>query len=131
MKILRLANYWRFEKLLLGVVLTGLLGSSVFTANASSLVHEVTGHSGPVSFRSASPLFRNYALTTVTGQRTASNISKQSGVKRPLTFVGPALTESNAAPETNHQLFVTTDPTFSYLSFRLLRRGGRAPPVSV
>src|ERR1043166_1876483 len=123
MKIFRFANFWRLEKLLLCVVLC----SSAFTSNASSRVHEVKVPSGSASFRSASPLVRNYALTTVNGQRTASSISKQNSVKRPPTFVGPALTESNAALETSHELFITSDRAFSYRSFRLLRPRGRAP----
>lgn len=112
------------------LLLVGLLFSSSAVFGAGNSADQREGESGPTSIRSAAALFRNYALTTLPGQRTASDLSKQNGVNRPVTHGGLAPGESGVPAATLHQLIVTTDRSALYLSFRLSRPGGRAPPAS-
>ena len=111
------------------LLLVGLFVSSSAAVGAVNLAAKGEGEAGPTSVRSATTLLRNYALTTVPGQRTASDISKQNGVKRPVTNGGLAPRESGIATAV-HQFLVTTDRSVLYLSFRSSRPGGRAPPAS-
>ena len=81
------------------------------------------------SFRSADVLYRNHALTTFPGQRVAGDISKQNRLKHSESDPGLAPREAGA-PSIIRQRLVVTDRTVLYLSFRLSRPGGRAPPAS-
>jgi hypothetical protein len=74
-------------------------------------------------------LFRNYALTTIPCQRTAGDTSKQNRVKHPVTHGGLAPREAGVPATAVHQL-LSTDRSVLYLSFRVSRPGGRAPPAS-
>ena len=111
-------------------LLAGLLFSSSVTYGARNPAGQTDGESGPTSIRSATCLFRNYALTTLPGQSTAGETSKQNRVKHLITHGGLAPRESGEPATTLHQLLVTTDRSVLYLSFRLSRPGGRAPPAS-
>jgi hypothetical protein len=115
----------RIESLLTSFLLFGLLFSSSATVGA----RRISGESGPTSIRPAATLFRNYALTTVPGQRTAADTSKQNRVKHPVTHGGLAPRASGVSATAVHQLF-STDRSVLYLSFRASRPGGRAPPAS-
>jgi len=118
----------RLESLLTSFLLGGLLFSSSATVGARNLTSRIERESGPTSIRPAATLFRNYALTTIPGQRTAGNTSKQNRVKHPVTHGGPAPRESGAPATVVHQLLIT-DRSILYLSFRVSCPGGRAPPA--
>ena len=125
---------WHVEKLLTNFLLVGLLCSSSAVVGSSSAAIGARlaanqEEAGPTSVRSAPALFRNYALTTVPGQRTAGDASKQNSVKYPVNHRGLAPRESGAPPTAVHQLLVSAERSVSYLSFRLSRPGGRAPPA--
>ena len=116
------------ESLLTSFLLVGLLFSSSVTLGAKNLASRIERESGPTSIRPAATVFRNYALTTIPGQRTAGDTSKQNRVKHPVTQ-GLALRESGVPATAVHQL-LSTDRSVLYLSFRVSRPGGRAPPAS-
>jgi hypothetical protein len=117
------------ETMLTSFLLVGLLFSSSVTGGARNLTSRMEGESGPTSIRPMATLFRNYALTTIPGQRTAGDTSKQNRVKHPLTQGGLAPRESGVPATAVHQL-LSTDRSVLYLSFRVSRPGGRAPPAS-
>ena len=119
----------RLEGFLTSFLLVGLLFSSSATVGARNLASRIEGESGPTSIRPAATLFRNYALTTIPGQRTAGDTSKQNRIKHPVTHGGLAPRESGVpAPAVHHLL--NTDRSVLYLSFRVSPPGGRAPPAS-
>lgn len=111
-------------------LLAGLLMSASVHFGAGNPAGLTDAESTPSSIRSATTLFRNYALTNLPDQRTAGDISKQNRVKHSVTHGGLAPTHSGEPAATLHQLLVTTDRSVLYLSFRLSRPGGRAPPAS-
>jgi hypothetical protein len=82
----------------------------------------------PTSMRSRECLKRNHALTTFPGQRVAADISKQNRVKHSPVYGLPPH-EFGAPAAIVRQHLITTEQLVSYLSFRLSRPGGRAPPV--
>jgi hypothetical protein len=116
------------QKLGTSFLLAGLLFSSNAIYGARNPAGETNGESEPTSVNSAATLSRNYALTTLADHRTASDTSRQNRVKHSLTHGGLAPRESRE-PATLHQLLVTTERSVLYLSFRLSRPGGRAPPT--
>lgn len=116
------------QRLWSNFLLAGLLFSSIVHFGAGNPAR-LTAESTPSSIRSATTLFRNYALTNLPDQRTAGDISKQNRVKHSVTH-GGLPTDSGKPAATLHQLLVTTDRSVLYLSFRLSRPGGRAPPAS-
>jgi hypothetical protein len=111
-------------------LLASLLFSAIVHFGSSNPAGMTDAESTPVSIRSAATLFRNYALTNFPDQRTAGDTSKQSRVKHSLTHGGLAPRDSHEPASMLHQLLVSTDQSVLYLSFRLLRPGGRAPPAS-
>src|SRR6476620_7381083 len=84
---------------------------------------------GPASFRSADILCRYHALTTLAGERVAADFSKQNRLKHSASDPGLA-PRAAGVPSITRQRLVTTDRSVLYLSFRLLRPKGRAPPAS-
>jgi hypothetical protein len=117
------------QRLWTSFLLGGLLFSSSVTFNGKNQAGETHGKSGPSAIRSTTALFRNYALNTLPDQRTAGDTSKQNRVKHSVTHGGLSPRETGD-PATLHQVLVATDRSVLYLSFRLSRPGGRAPPVS-
>jgi hypothetical protein len=112
--------------LLLGV----LLFSSSVTFGARNPAAQANGESTPASIGSAAGPLRNYALTTLPDQRTAGVTSKQNRVKHSVTHGGLTPRETGEPATTLRQLLVVTDRSVLYLSCRLSRPGGRAPPAS-
>jgi hypothetical protein len=117
------------ESLLTSFLLVGLLFSSSATLGARNPASRIERESEPTSIRPAATLFRNYALTTIPGQRTAGDTSKRNRIKHPVTQGWLAPRESGVPATAVHQL-VSTDRSVLYLSFRVSRPGGRAPPAS-
>jgi hypothetical protein len=117
------------ESILTSFLLVGLLFSSSVTLGARNLASRMERESGPTSIRPAATLFRNYALTTIPGQRTAGDTSKQNRIKHPVTHGGLAPRESGVPATAVHQL-LSTDRSVLYLCFRVSPPGGRAPPAS-
>jgi len=118
------------QRLWTSFLLAGLLFFSSATYSARNPADQTNWESKPPSVNSAATLFRNYALTTLADRRTASDTSRQNRVKHSLTHGGLAPRESGEPATTLHQLLVTTERSVLYLSFRLSRPGGRAPPAS-
>jgi len=116
-----------FQSLATSFLLVGLLSSSSTTLGAKNPASLSEVGSGPTSIRSAATPVRNYALTTLPGQRTASDASRQNHGKHSVIH-GGAPSESGPRATVVHQLLVTTDRSLLYLSFRSSRPGGRAPP---
>jgi len=117
------------HKLWSDFLLAGLLFSSIVHFGAKNPVGLTNDESTPASIRSATALFRNDVLTNLPDQRTAGDTSKQNHVKHSVTH-GPAPRGSGELAPTLHQLLITTAQAVLYLSFRLSRPGGRAPPAS-
>ena len=117
------------ESMLTSFLLVGLLFSSNVTLGAKNLARRIERESGPTSIRPVGTLFRNYALTSIPGQRTAGDTSKQNRVKHPVTHGGLAPRESGVPATAVHQL-LSTGRSVLYLSFRISPPGGRAPPAS-
>jgi hypothetical protein len=118
------------KKLLTSFLLVELLFSSTSVVGARNPANAREVESWPTSICSRATPIRNYALTTVPGQPVAGHTSRQNSVKHPVTDGGLAPRESGVPATTVHQLLVATDRSLSYLSFRLSRPGGRAPPAS-
>jgi hypothetical protein len=131
MKRYRLTTYPHIEtvleKVLASFLLVGLLFSASASGNARNRAKEEEGSS---SVRSAGSGFRDYALTSVPNQRTASHLSKKNSAKHPVNHGGLSPIESAAPAATGHEIFVATDRSVLYLSFRVSPPGGRAPPAS-
>jgi hypothetical protein len=111
--------------LLVAVLLS--LSAPVGARNPTNLIG---GEAGPTSIGAAATLFRNYALTTVKGQRIVGETSKQNSVKHLVNHVGLSPRESGLPENNVRELLVTTHRSILYLSFRSSRPGGRAPPAS-
>jgi len=106
-----------------------LLGSLLFSSTATFTANRhANTESAAASIRSALTLFRNYALTTLPDQQTGNVNSKQNRVKQSVTHGGLAPKETGEPIRTLRQL-VTTERSGLYLSCRLSRPGGRAPPA--
>ena len=120
----------RCRSLVTILLLVGLLFSSGTSRNAKIQARQKEEKPGPTSFHSATTILRNHALTSSPGQRVAGDISKQNRVKHSLTYIGLAHGEAGAPAAIVRQRLVTTDRSILYLSFRLSRPGGRAPPAS-
>ena len=119
------------QKLYTSILLGGLLFSSSASFSGKNQGRQTSDDSGPIAIRSVAPLFRNYALTTLPDQRTAADTSKQNRVKYSVSHGGVAPAAGIPPATTLRGLLVTTNRSILYLSFRLSRPGGRAPPVSV
>jgi hypothetical protein len=105
-----------------------LLGSLLFSSTATFTANRQTKTESAASIRSSLTLFRNYALTTLPDQRTAGDTSKQNRLKHSVTHGGLAPKETGEPARTLRQL-ITTERSGVYLSCRLSRPGGRAPPA--
>ena len=116
------------RRLCISFLLLGLLYASTVTFSATSQAAATNTAAGLTSIRSVSPLFRNYGLTTLTSQRSAVDTSTHNRVKYSLTHGGLSPRETGEPPAILHQLLVSTDRSALYLSCRLSRPGGRAPP---
>ena len=120
----------RCRSLVINLLLVGLLFSSGTSRNAKAQAGQTEEKPGPTSIRSARTVLRNHALTSSPEQRVAGDISKQNRVKHSATYIGLAPAEAGAPAAIVRQRLVTTDRSVLYLSFRLSRPGGRAPPAS-
>jgi hypothetical protein len=114
--------------LLTNLLMVGLILSGSAGVRASSALVQTAGDPGPDSVRSLGNLSRNYALTVVPSQRTAGDVSKHNSLKRSLIHGGLARRESNLPANTLRGFLVANEHSLSYLSFRLIRTGSRAPP---
>jgi hypothetical protein len=74
-------------------------------------------------------LLRGDALTTSHGQRTAGDISRQNRIRHSVIH-GHAAGNFTIPAAMLRARLVTNDQSVPYISFRSLRPGGRAPPVS-
>jgi hypothetical protein len=120
----------RWRSLVVTLLLVGLLFSSRTSLNAKTQARQAEEKPGPTSIRSARTVLRNHALTSSPGKRVAGDLSKQNRVKHSATYNGLAPGEAGAPAAIVKQRLVTTDRSVLYLSFRLSRPGGRAPPAS-
>jgi len=120
----------RCRSLVINLLLVGLLFSSGTSRNAKAQARQTEEKPGPTSIRSAKTVLRNHALTSSPEQRVAGDLSKQNRVKHSATYIGLAPAAAGAPAATVIQRLVTTDRSVLYLSFRLSRPGGRAPPAS-
>jgi len=119
----------RCRSLVTILLLVGLLFSSGTSRNAKIQARQTEEKPGPTSIHSAKPVLRNHALTSSPGQRVAGDISKQNRLKHSATYIGLAPGEAGVPTAIVRQRLVTTDRSVLYLSFRLSRPGGRAPPA--
>jgi len=118
------------QRVLTSFLLAVLLFSTSATFSARNQASPTNSESGPSPIRSVTPLFRNYALTSLSDQRTAGETAKQNRVKRLVTHGGLAPRVTGEPATTLRQLLVATDRSVLYLSCRLKQPGGRAPPAS-
>ena len=120
----------RCRSLVINLLLVGLLFSLSTSGNAKIQARQAEEKPGPTSIRSSKTVLRNHALTSSPGQGVAGDISEQNRVKHSVTYTGLAQGEAGAPAAIIRQRPVNTDRSVLYLSFRLSRPGGRAPPVS-
>ena len=112
------------------LVLAGIASPGVQCQTAQDYYSAPVEPPARVSIQSKESPRHNHALTSVPGQRVAGDISKQNRIKHfvshnslaPRTFGTPAAIV--------RQRLALTDQSVLYLSFRLSRPGGRAPPAS-
>jgi hypothetical protein len=130
MNRLRIATSTNTQRLLTSFLLVGLLFCPGAASGAKNPASPREGESTPTSIGAAPILNRNYALTTLPDQRTAGHAFKENRVKHLVTPSGPARRVADVNVTIVHQLLVVTDRSVLYLSFRLSRPGGRAPPTS-
>jgi hypothetical protein len=129
-KVLMKRNYSTSSRLVTSFLLVGLMFSATAAVGARNSPEKNPEQSGPNLVRSAAALSRLHLLTAVSSQRIASDISKQNSIKR--AFAHGGLTQPEFLLSANTLLLlVATERSLSYLSFRLSRPGGRAPPASV
>jgi hypothetical protein len=119
----------RSRSYVIALLLGSLLLSSV-SLNAKVRSRQSEHKPGPAAVGSASTVLRNYALTSIPGQRTAADLSKQNRVNHLIAYGGPAAGEVGPLPAIEREFLAVTDQSVLYLSFRLSRPGGRAPPAS-
>lgn len=119
----------RSPSLINKLLLVGLFLSSFTSWNVVNQARQSEGKPAPTSIRSANTVMRNHALTSSPGQRVAGAISKQSRIRHSGTYSGLLPGEAGAPPAIVRQPLVITDRSVLYLSFRLSRPGGRAPPA--
>ena len=127
----------RFQSVLSTLLLVVLFFSSNASIGAKYQANRTEDRIGrraawmpaPTFVRSRESLQRNHALTTLPGQRVAADLSKQNRVKHSLIYNGLAPRQFGAPVAIVRQRLISTDQLVSYLSFRLSRPGGRAPPV--
>jgi hypothetical protein len=127
----------RFQSVLSTLLLVVLFFSSNASIGAKYQANRTEDRIGrraewmpaPTSMRSRESLQRNHVLTTFPGQRVAADISRQNRVKHSLIYNGLTPREFGAPVAIVRQRLITTERLVSYLSFRLSRPGGRAPPV--
>ncbi len=134
MNTLRLTISKNIKRVLTSFLLVGILFSSGTAPNAkyaASQGERGERESGPTSVGAAPIRIRNYALTTLPDLRTAGHAAKQSRVKDSIAPGELARRVSLAPASIVHQLLAATGRSVLYLSLRLSRPGGRAPPASV
>jgi hypothetical protein len=129
MKIAKSITSQLCPSLVFKLLLVGLLFSSGVSRNAAIQVGQTQEKPGPTSVCSAKTVLRHHALTSSLGQRVAGDLSKQNRVKHSWTYSGLLPGEAGAPAAIVGQLLVITDRSVLYLSFRLSRPGGRAPPA--
>lgn len=118
----------RSRSYMIALLLVPLLLSSV-SLNAKVRPRQSEHKPGPTAVSSASTVWRNYALTSIPGQRTAADLSKQNRINHAIAYGGPAAGEVGPLPAIAREFLAVTDRSILYLSFRLSRPGGRAPPA--
>jgi hypothetical protein len=111
------------------LLLVGLFLSSSAFLSAKIQFGQTAEQPGPTAIRSTTTPARDYALKTPSGQRISVDLSKQNRVKHLVVYGGLA-TEDLNEPATARQFLVSTGRSVLYLSFRLTRPGGRAPPLA-
>jgi len=119
----------RCRSLVVNLLLIGLFFSSVTSHRATIQAIQTEEQPGPTSICSAKTVLRHHALTNFSVQRVAVDISKQNRVKHSLTYSGLTPGEVGAPAAMVRERLVTTDRSVLYLSFRLSKPGGRAPPA--
>jgi len=120
----------RCRSLVINLLLVGLLFSSATSRNATIQTRQTEEKPGPTSIRSAKSVLRIHALTTFSGQPLAVDPAKQNRGKHSVICSGLAPAKVSAPAALLRERLVTTDRSALYLSFRLSRPGGRAPPAS-
>jgi hypothetical protein len=120
----------RCRSQVISLLLVGLFFSSITAGNAKIKPRQFGPETDPTAVGSASTVLRNYALTSIPGQRTAADLSKQNRVNHLVAYDGPAAAEVGPLPAIAREFLAVTDHSVLYLSFRLSRPGGRAPPAS-
>lgn len=126
---------WRAQSVLTSLLLVVLLGANT-SLGTNYQASEDHGQSiaewvpAPTSIQSTESPRRNHALPTIPGQRVAGDISKQNRVKHSVTYNGLAPRKFGSPEAIVRQRLALTGQSVLYLSFRLSRPGGRAPPAS-
>jgi hypothetical protein len=118
------------QRLLTSFLLVGLLFSTGTARNAKNAASQRERESGPSSIGAAPIRIRNYALTTLSGQRAAGHAAKENRVKDSVAPGVLSRRVSRVPASIVHHPFAATGRPVSYLSLRLSRPGGRAPPAS-
>jgi hypothetical protein len=119
----------RSRSYVIALLLVGSLFSSSSSLNAKVKPRESQRNPDPTAVGSAKTVWRTYALTTIPAQRPAADLSKQNRVKHLVTYSGTAAKEVGPLPAIAREFLAVTDHSLLYLSFRLSRPGGRAPPA--
>ena len=120
----------RCRSLVINLLLVGLLLSSGTFRNANLQAIQTEEKPAPTSIHSAKTVLRNRALIAFSGQLIAVDVSKQNRGKHSVIYGGLAPAKVGTPPALLRQRPVTTDRSFSYVSFCLARPVGRAPPAS-
>jgi hypothetical protein len=120
----------RYRILVINLLLVGLLFSSATSRDATIQARQTEEKPGPTSIRSGKSVLRNHALTTFSGQPVVADHSKQNRGKHSVIYSVLASAKVSAPAAILRERLVTTDRSVLYLSFRLSRPGGRAPPAS-
>ena len=130
MKSAKIMTSQLYRRLLINLLLVGLLFSSVPSHHRKIQARQIKETPNPTSIHPANTVLRNPALTSSPGQRLASDLSKQSRGKHSVLYGGLAAATVDAPAALVRQRLVTIDWSVMYLSFRLSRPGGRAPPAA-
>lgn len=127
---------WRLQNAVTSVLLAVLLLGASASFGSSWQSSEDFGQSSvegltePASVQSTESQRPNHALTTVPRQRVAGDISKQGKLKHSISPNSVATRNFGTPAAIVRQRLAVTDQSVTYLSFRLSRPGGRAPPAS-
>ena len=111
------------------LLLVGLLLSST-SSIAKVERRQSAERSGPTRIHQAKTVLRDHALTSSAGPQVAGDLSQQKRGKHSLNYIGLAPAKVSALTAFVRLRPRTTDRSFWYLSLRLSRPRGRAPPAS-